>query len=77
MGIGFDLQGMETWRTVCYGNPVPFAFSFPMAAACGKSSILPEDIQRYEAAGLELDHTYSILDVMTTLVGSRYVLMCP
>ena len=50
------------------------ACSFPMAAACGEYNIQPEVIQSYEAAGLELDHAYSVLDVMTTHDGSRFVL---
>ena len=50
-----------------------FVYSFPMAAACGEYNVRPEDIQGYEAAGLELDHAYSILDVMTTNAGSRFV----
>eukprot|EP00731_Ephydatia_muelleri_P030746 Em0022g260a len=47
--------------------------SFPMAAACGEYNIQPEVIQSYEAAGLELDHAYSVLDVMTTHDGSRKI----
>ena len=62
--------GYGVWHAHVTGT---FACSFPMAAACGNYNIDPEDIQSYEAAGLELDHAYSVLDVMTTHDGSRSV----